>query len=316
MSIKITNPGAMTTVQDLGRQGYLKYGFCASGAMDSDAARTANLLVGNAETQAVLEMTMTGITAIFNRDAVIALTGGDFTPLINNRPIPRYAAVAVQAGQILRCPKAVTGARCYLAVGGGFDLPQVMGSQSTNLKAGVGGFQGRKLERGDLIPFRAADGATEGLEQRRITPPDIKPEITLRAILGPQSAQFTEAAFNAFFHQPYRVTAKADRMGIRLEGAKLSCRTAYDILSDATVPGSIQVPASGQPIVLMQDCQTTGGYAKIAAVITADLARLAQVRPGGLVRFRQVGMEEAQNAYREREASFQKLRQYLLPMVT
>jgi biotin-dependent carboxylase-like uncharacterized protein len=307
--LKILSPGPLTTVQDAGRFGWMASGFSPSGAMDLPAARTANLLAGNPMDFPVLEMTLVGIQAEFGCDAVIALTGADMAAVLDGEELPRCQAVAVRAGQVLACGAAREGCRGYLALAGGFALEPEMGSCSTNLKCGLGGFEGRKLRAGDELPLREAPPFFGGLAGRRAPVPDFPPPeetIALRVLPGPQDGAFTAEGLRAFYEGKYAVTPASDRMGIKLAGPSIEAKDGYDIISDGIAAGSVQVPASGQPIVMMADRQTTGGYAKIATVITADLPKLAQAKIGSQVRFRAAGSPREAQAAARREA--QKLR--------
>lgn len=310
MKLTILSPGPLTTVQDSGRFGALGKGFSPGGAMDMDAMTVANLLVGNAPGVGVLEMTMLGITARFDCETVIALTGADMSTRLNDRPIARYASVAVHPGDVLTMGAASRGMRAYLAVTGGFDLPLVMGSVSTNLKCALGGFQGRKLKTGDELPLNQS-GAP--FLPRQVSPPEDYPDcISLRVLLGPQDDAFTQKGIDTFLGCEYTVTDKADRMGIRLSGEIIESKNGVDILSDGIAAGSVQIPASGTPIIMMADRQTTGGYAKIATVISADLSRAAQARPGTRIRFVRVTEAEAIRLRRDAEKKRKQLEYELL----
>lgn len=310
MKLTILSPGPLTTVQDSGRFGALGKGFSPGGAMDMDAMTVANLLVGNAPGVGVLEMTMLGITARFDCETVIALTGADMSTRLNDEPIARYASVAVHPGDVLTMGAASRGMRAYLAVTGGFDLPLVMGSVSTNLKCALGGFQGRKLKTGDELPLNQS-GAP--FLPRQVSPPEDYPDcISLRVLLGPQDDAFTQKGIDTFFGCEYTVTDKADRMGIRLSGEIIESKNGVDILSDGIAAGSVQIPASGTPIIMMADRQTTGGYAKIATVISADLSRAAQARPGTRIRFVRVTEAEAIRLRRDAEKKRKQLEYELL----
>lgn len=299
MKMTILSPGPLTTVQDMGRFGHMRAGFPASGAMDTYSMELANLLAGNAPGVGVLEMTLTGICARFDCGCVIALTGADMMPRINEMDIPMYQAVSVQKGDTLTMGAAKTGMRCYLAVSGGFDLPMVMGSQSTNLKCGLGGFHGRKLQMGDELPLNQSVPLSL-LGQRKVPAQNSYPgEITLRVVLGPQDGLFSEAGLGTFLSQVYTVSPKSDRMGLRLEGETIESKNGVDIISDGIAFGSIQVPASGMPMILMADRQTTGGYAKIATVISVDLKKAAQARPGTQIRFASVTRSQAVELLRQ-----------------
>ncbi len=306
MKLEILTPGPLSTIQDLGRFGYMQSGFSPGGAMDTHAAKTANLLVGNAMGDAVIEMTMMGIKARFDCDTVIALTGADMAPLLNDEPIPLYQSVAIHDGDVLTMSAAVSGMRGYLAVAGGFDLPVVMGSLSTNLKCAIGGFEGRKLKAGDTLPLRRrADLSQFG--ERRVPSEQYGTAVCVRAVAGPQDDYFTDEGVTTFFSKEYRVSAKSDRMGIRLEGDKVESRDGVDIVSDGIVTGSVQIPSDGHPIVMMADRQTTGGYAKIASVITPDLKLLAQLQPGNTVRFVRISQREAEKINVQEQQYFKQL---------
>lgn len=310
MKLTILSPGPLTTVQDSGRFGALGKGFSPGGAMDMDAMTVANLLVGNAPGVGVLEMTMLGITARFDCETVIALTGADMSTRLNDEPIARYASIAVHPGDVLTMGAASRGMRAYLAVTGGFDLPLVMGSVSTNLKCALGGFQGRKLKTGDELPLNQS-GAP--FLPRQVSPPEDYPDcISLRVLLGPQDDAFTQKGIDTFLGCEYTVTDKADRMGIRLSGEIIESKNGVDILSDGIAAGSVQIPASGTPIIMMADRQTTGGYAKIATVISADLSRAAQARPGTRIRFVRVTEAEAIRLRRDAEKKRKQLEYELL----
>ena len=310
MKLTILSPGPLTTVQDSGRFGALGKGFSPGGAMDMDAMTVANLLVGNAPGVGVLEMTMLGITARFDCETVIALTGADMSTRLNDEPIARYASIAVHPGDILSMKAAKNGVRAYLSVAGGFDLPLVMGSVSTNLKCALGGFQGRKLKTGDELPLNQS-GAP--FLPRQVSPPEDYPDcISLRVLLGPQDDAFTQKGIDTFLGCEYTVTDKADRMGIRLSGEIIESKNGVDILSDGIAAGSVQIPASGTPIIMMADRQTTGGYAKIATVISADLSRAAQARPGTRICFVRVTEAEAIRLRRDAEKKRKQLEYELL----
>lgn len=307
MKMSIISPGALTTVQDAGRFGYMQSGFSPSGAMDRKAMRIANILVANHPDEAVLEMTVSGISAKFDCNCVAAICGADMGAQLDGEEMPMYQAVQIKKGSTLTMKSAKTGMRAYLAVFGGFDLPLVMGSLSTNLKCAAGGFEGRKLKAGDEIPLRqsatlALTGNRKYKETEKYTP-----QITLRVILGPQDSYFTEKGLDTFFNAVYTVTDKSDRMGIRLDGEKIESKNGVDIISDAIATGSVQVPNSGTPIIMTADRQTTGGYAKIATVITPDLSKIAQAKPGTKIRFSPVSIDEGRKIYKQEEKFFSLL---------
>ena len=295
MKLHIERAGAFTTVQDLGRFGRLAEGVPQSGAADAPALRRGNILLGNDENAAALEMTLTGDCVRFEGSGAIALTGGDLRPCLNGRPVPMWTVVSVQGGDVLSFGGACgRGVRTYLCVAGGIAVPEVMGSRSTYLKAALGGLNGRALKSGDVLntgePWigwpRAVGFAC---------PPALRPragDAPLRAVPGPQDDLIDPASVETFFTAEWTVTPQADRMGVRLAGPKLKHVKGPDIVSDAIPLGAVQVPGSGQPIVMSADRQTTGGYVKIAVVHALDAARLAQKMPGETVRFARISQEE------------------------
>ena len=311
MSITVLNPGLLTTVQDMGRVGYQQFGVSVSGVMDPRAAATANILVGNPEDEAVLECTMLGPQLRFDAANTIAITGGDLTASLDGQPLSTYRAVAVQAGQTLRFQAPKTGCRAYIAFTGGLDIPEVMGSRSTYLKAKIGGFQGRKLQKDDVISFRAP-GTPKNLSERYIYPEFVpRPVYTVRVVMGPQDDAFTPQGIATFLGEIYSVTNEFDRMGCRLDGPVIEHVTDGNIISDGIAFGAIQVPTEGKPIIMMADRQTTGGYTKIAAVISADFRLLGQLKAGDKIRFEKVSIQEAQEALLNQRAALRTLRRSL-----
>ncbi len=295
-ALEILQPGAFTTIQDLGRYGYQKYGVSISGAMDRFALRLANLLVGNEEGAAAMEATVIGpkLKALQNLKAAIG--GADLSHAINGKPAPLWRALKMKQGDLLSFGPPKSGCRAYLAVAGGIDMPLVMGSRSIHTRSGLGG-KGRALVKGDILTV--TDSANKQAEQSPYyrMPPDRVPvyrgDYRLRVILGPQKDSFTRRGIETFLNQEYTITPQADRMGYRLRGPKIEHKTGADILTDATPPGSIQVPGDGMPIILLADGQTTGGYAKIGVVVSVDQDLLAQAKPGDRVRFEEVSIREA-----------------------
>lgn len=297
MSITVLNPGLLTTVQDLGRVGYQQFGVSVSGVMDPRAAAIGNILVGNPQGEAVLECTLMGPQLKFETDEVIAVTGGDLSPTLDGQPVPTYAALAVKAGQTLRFGAPKAGCRAYIAFAGGLDIPLVMGSRSTYMKAAIGGFEGRKLQKGDALGLRAPVAGYANLHQRAIAPEFVpRPVCTLRVVLGPQDDAFTPEGVATFLGSEYTVTNEFDRMGCRMDGPAIQHKNGGDIISDGIAFGAIQVPGSGKPILMGADRQTTGGYTKIATVISADFRLLAQLKAGDKVRFEAVSVQAAQQA--------------------
>ena len=302
-TIEVIEPGLLTTVQDLGRYGCQRYGVPVSGAMDAFSLRAANILVGNEQGAACLEMTVLGPRIRFLRNTLVALTGGDLAVRIDGTTLPRWRSVTVRGGSVLTSDSMVDGMRAYLAVAGGLDVPVIMGSRSTYIASGIGGHEGRALRAGDVL---AAGPPDPGRHTVRALPTGLEPlryghSHVIRAMAGPQADAFAPGALETFFDSRYSVTIDSDRVGYRLSGPRLAHLAGADIISDGSPAGAIQVPASGMPIVLMADRGPTGGYAKLGTVISADLGRLAQARPGDAVSFRQVSADEALAALGEQE---------------
>ena len=296
MKLHVITPGPFTTIQDGGRFGYTAYGIGTSGAMDLDAYNTANWLVGNKHGEAVLEATMMGPSILFDDDCICAVTGADMGTMIGNRPVEPYRPFWVQAGQTLTMGFAKSGCRGYLAVQGGFQVPSVMGSRSTNLKVQLGGIEGRVLKRDDVLTV--PDEHRSAIMDRKRRAPEYSQNVTVRVVLGPQEDYFTKQGISTLLSETYSVSNQSDRMGLRLDGATIETKAGSDIVSDGITLGSIQITSSGQPIVLMADRQTTGGYAKIGTVCSFDIPLLAQLKPGATVTFRAVTVEQAQRIHR------------------
>lgn len=307
MSIEILESGALTTVQDLGREGARLQGFGTNGVMDEGAARLANALVGNSSDAALLEMTMLGARVKFTENCYIAICGADMNPKLNDKEIKMNKTYRVNSGDILQLGLAVSGLRAYLAVSGGVEGDIFLGSRSTNIKCGIGGFCGRKLRRGDSLKIGIIKGHIYNPDYAEIPYKEPPQSVEVRAVAGPQYEMFTDKGKHTFWNSEFAATVQSDRMGIRLIGDEISAVGTTDIISDAIVKGSVQVSADLQPIILMADAQTTGGYAKIATVITADLPLLAQLKPGAKVRFKQVTPREAEKAYKTFIRHYNKL---------
>ncbi len=307
--ITIVKPGLLTTIQDEGRWGYQAYGMPVSGAMDRYAYRTANILAGNAAGAAAFEMTMLGATYRFETEALIAICGADMQATLNGEPVSNWSALSVQAGSELSFQFAAQGCRAYLAVQGGVDVPPVLGSRATYTRGQVGGKDGRALKAGDVIARGQA--SAHAFCQPKCLPaewiPALGDQIAIRVLAGPQGDYFTEGGMETFFSSQYVISDEADRMGYRMDGAKIEHSKKPDIVSDALCLGAIQVPGHGMPIVMMADRQTTGGYAKIGTVIGPDLWKLAQAKPGDTVRFIRCTDEEAVEALRAENSRYEQL---------
>lgn len=310
MTIRVVKPGALSTLQDLGRYGYQRYGVIVDGAMDAWAHRLANLLVGNPEREATLEITLIGPTLVFDHAAVIAICGADLSPRIGDREVPMDRAVQLRAGSILEFGRRRSGCRAYLAVKGGYAVAPVMDSKSTYLRGAFGGFDGRALRKGDAIAIDSASGVANDSKQvdgdapfgLLPSPPaarsrSIGAEVSARVVASAQWPVFSDEAQRAFVTTAFTLTPNSDRMGYRLEGTKLSTREPIEMISESVSYGTIQVPPDGNPIILMADCQTTGGYPKIAQVASVDLPLLAQMMPGQTVRFELISLDAAQALY-------------------
>lgn len=300
MGIIVENPGIQTTVQDEGRFGYQQFGVSPAGPMDAKSFYLANILVGNQRSEGALELTFSGPTLKFEKDNIIAITGADMTPKVNGQPIPIYEAVLVHAGDVLSFGFVNgTGCRSYLAFAGGLDIPLVMGSKSTLMRNELGGMKGRKLEKGDEIGFVNPKTELPNMGKRKLEPEKFpEKEITLRVLTGPQDTEFSEEELKRFFWYGATITNEFDRMGCRLQREEpVKHLGDGNIITDGIAFGSIQVPTNGQPIIMLADRQSTGGYTKIGTVISVDLPKIAQSVPGYKVRFVRVGVELAQKLY-------------------
>ncbi|MEJ8305912.1 5-oxoprolinase subunit PxpB [Saccharibacillus sacchari] len=359
LSVTVLKPGLLTTLQDLGRPGYQQYGVTAGGAMDAYALRAANLMAGNAEGEAALEITLAGPALRFERETLIALTGADLAPSVGGVPLPMWRPVRIRAGAVLEFGPPRAGCRAYLALSGGFAAPAALGSRGTDLRAGLGGLEGRALRAGDVLhartsastartaerafgPLRgiapgadfaaaawhAAHGYVAGrpdwgdLHRSGSTQPEGPPTASRSSVAASAAAdsvavRFTRGSHFALFDAPsrealltaaFRVTPQSDRMGCRLSGPALRLEQPQELISEAVAPGTVQVPADGNPIVLTADRQTTGGYPRIAQIISADLRQIAQLRPGQALSFAEVSLREAERRYIEQERELARLR--------
>ena len=302
--IRILDAGPQTTVQDLGRTGQMRYGIPPSGPVDRFAFVLANRLVGNADTAAALECTLIGPRFEITDAGAIAVTGADMPVTVNGRSVAGWSTIAVKAGDVVKLGPARTGVRSYVGVAGGLDVPLVLGSRSTYLRGRVGGVEGRALRKGDeLRLFPSGPVKPRHVEPRAI--PDYTGEPTVRAVLGPQADRFTAEGLEALFGGRYEVLPQSDRMGSRLRGPRIAHARGHDIVSDGIALGSIQVPGDGQPIVLLVDRQSTGGYTKAATICSFDIWRVGQARPGQSLRFHQIGVDEAHRLFREADRALE-----------
>jgi antagonist of KipI len=307
---EVIQPGAFTTIQDRGRFGYQEFGVPICGPVDPFAYRVANALVNNTQDQAVLEATVLGPTLKVLREGLVAVTGGDLSPFLNNTPLPMWESIAIHQGDIIQFKGVKSGCRAYIAVAGGIDVPMVMGSRSTYGAGKIGGIDGRPLAAGD----RLRKGGGRGKAGVRVSAdliPAYPKEIEIRVILGPQDEYFSDG-IGKFLTSTFTVSTKADRMGYRLEGDPIMHREGVEksIISEPSVPGGIQVPPDGQPIILLVE-QTVGGYTKIATVISSDIGRVGQAKPGELIHFRQVQIEEAHEILKMEEEKIASIKSSL-----
>ena len=329
MTLAVLKPGLLTTLQDRGRRGYAALGIGSAGPMDDVAFRLANALVRNERNATALELTLIGPRLHFDRAATIALTGATFDAWIDGKPIDGWRAIEVKAGAVLDCGRVRRGARGYLAIAGGFDVEHVLGSATTDVNAQLGPFGGHALREGDLlqIPVGAAEDAMPFSRIARASrlpalPPDAgsaawsldprpwfdaDPDRPIRLIRGTDFDAFDAVSGTALFSADFRIAADSNRVGFRLDGPRLTLQAPLELVSEPAAFGTLQLPPSGQPIVLMAEHPTTGGYPRIGQVIAIDLPRLAQRRPGDSVRFSEFDLDEAQTRYLRRERELARL---------
>jgi antagonist of KipI len=330
MSIKVIRPGLLASMQDLGRFGFQKYGVINSGAMDSASLRIANLLVGNEEEEAAIEVTLMGTSLLFEEDLLISITGGDLSPVIDGEAVPQWRPVYIKKGSVLQFKACKSGCRSYVAVSGGFAIPEVMNSKSTYLRGGIGGYEGRALQTGDTLHSNHLPQKMNSLFQHLKSKCQSRLFIAtawyvnsahfsksiqasmLRVIRGAEFDLFTLSSQSQFFEQDFQITPKSDRMGYRMSGPILELEESFELLSEAVSHGTIQVPQDGNLIILLADRQTTGGYPRIAHVATVDLPIIAQLKPGENIRFKEVTLEEAEQLYLKEEQRIEELKVSIL----
>lgn len=297
--IEVMKPGLCTTIQDRGRYGYQASGIVVGGAMDKQSYELGNIMLQQ-QNEPAFEFVMNGPTLKFHQPAVITITGATFQPTIDGQPIPMWRPIQVLANSILAIGSAKNGIYGYLFVKG-LDIPQILSSTSTYEKAGLG----KRLQKGDTFNFTPSYAKKVNWSLKPLT---LEKQVTIRVVKGTEYDLFTEASLEQFFSTPYIVTTEANRMGYRLQGVPLQQEAPQELLSAAVTYGTIQVPQNGQPIVLMADRQTTGGYAKIAQVLSTDLSKLAQCTPGTSVIFQLVSLEEAQESLIREYSAYQLLK--------
>jgi len=313
-AFEVLEPGILTTIQDLGRYGFGQYGVPPSGALDPYSFRIANLLVGNEEEEACLETMVLGLRLKALREVVIAITGGNLSPTLNGEPFDMWRTHLLVEGDVLAFKRVREGCRAYLAISGGFVIPKIMESHSTYLSGNFGGLEGRTLRRGDILYAldRPSSLNKIGLRFPNDWIPLFEREVILRVIPGPQDHHFTERGFQTFCTTSYQVTPQCDRMGVRLEGPRIERRSDVEesIISEGLISGAIQVPGDGKPIIILTEL-VTGGYTKIATVISTDLTKIAQLKPGDRVRFQPISIEETHQLLREQRGRLKSFKEFL-----
>ncbi|PYU27652.1 MAG: hypothetical protein DMG32_05830 [Acidobacteria bacterium] len=301
-AILVQKPGLFTTIQDLGREGFGPMGVSASGAADPISLRIGNRLVGNPAGAAALEMTLVGGVFTFERAAVIAVTGADFSPSVDGIPLPMWTSIKIQEKQTVALGASRSGARAYLCIQGGIAVEPFLGSASTHVLSGLGGFEGRALRNGDRLDL----GAPNPLFRKETLSPKVleslQPRKLIRVTNGTQSDWFANSSWNIFCESTFRITEQSNRMGTRLEGPPIPVDPSREMITEGVSLGAIQVPPSGQPIILFVEQQTTGGYPKIANVISADMHSVGQLRPRDEIRFERIEMNEALSLLIRQEA--------------
>lgn len=314
MTATVQRAGFLTSVQDPGRTGFRQFGVSTSGALDSCALRVANLLVGNDEGAAGLEITLGGLQLQFEDERVVAWCGGEFDVRLGSQALPAGHVAHVQAGDELKFGRAQVGCRSWLAISGGIDVRVVLGSRATDLRANFGGLEGRVLRDGDVVRLARLPGSSPpatGISSW-VGPHDwvspAKRHPVLRFIRGTDWHRFNPLTLQRFTTEAFSVSSDSDRMGVRLDGPELKRRNETDLISEAVAPGTVQVPPGGKPILLLGDCQTIGGYPKIAHVITVDLGVAAQLHAGDGVRFSEVSLQDAHRLLVERQRDLARFR--------
>jgi antagonist of KipI len=299
MSLEILRTGLQTTIQDLGRFGAAHLGISASGASDHLAMRIGNLMVGNPENTPVIEMTLTGDTVLFHSNAFVALVGSKFKINLDEKPFPFWMGAYISAGQVLTIGPTLKGARCYLCVRGGLQVKNIINSASTHLTSRIGGLNGSILKKGDKIAFGNLDKVIQPIKNINNYPDtDIT---TVRVTKGLQWDWFDNQNRKLFFQKAYQVSTLSNRMGLRLSGESIHSSKGNEIITEGMPLGAIQIPGNGQPILSFVEHQTTGGYPKLANVISADLYKVGQLKPGDQFEFQLIGFPEAEKARLEQE---------------
>ncbi|MCP3738475.1 biotin-dependent carboxyltransferase family protein [Rossellomorea sp. BNER] len=325
--LKIKKPGLLSSIQDLGRYGFQKHGVIASGVMDPLAHRISNLLVGNDENEPTIEITLLGPVMEFTETTLISICGANMNATIDGQPAPLWRTILIKKGSELRIGQSRQGCRAYIAIAGGINVPSIMNSKSTYLRAAIGGYQGRALKAEDELQPGKIGSISKKIIQA-LTPlldntPFTEMEWTvaselisihhkkpfIRVTAGRQYDLFSKDSLHNFFNKSFNISSQSDRMGYRLEGPKLELQNEEEMISEAVSFGTIQVPSNGNPIILLADRQTTGGYPKIAQIVTVDLPYVAQLKPGDRIAFKEITVKESQKLYLEQEWNLQQLKQ-------
>src|SRR5690625_2811795 len=309
--LEVVSPGLLTTIQDLGRVGYQKYGLPVSGAADHYAYRMANIILCNDENEACLEITLMGLKLRVLKPSIICITGGNLNPQINNKSITMWKAVKVNEGDLISFTRCISGCRSYVAIAGGIDVAPELGSRSTDMLGKIGGINGRALQKGDIIHSGVSRVSEQKILRRRISPnltPNYPKELEVRVVLGPQDESFTTEGIHTFLSSQYKISIDSDRIACRLEGPEIKHKTGPDILSEVNFFGAVQVPENGLPILFQVGRPSIGGYTKIAGVISVDLPKVAQLKPGDFIRFKEIQLTEAHHLFRKQEKIFNVLK--------
>jgi len=313
--ITVVKPGLLTTIQDLGRYGYQRFGVLVNGVMDAYSHRITNLLVGNSESTPTLEVTLIGPHLRFEADTIIAIGGADLTPSIDGIPIQLWRPYTIRRGQNLIFGANKSGCRAYIAVAGGWIVPSVMNSTSTYLRCKLGGFCGRPLQKGDQLKYNSPAGLSN-IERNWTLSDELLPRFhdntVIQVMKGRQFEMFSKDSQYQIFSQAFEVTSHSDRMGYRLKGPQLKWLQTSELLSEAVSFGTIQVPANGNPIILLADRQTTGGYPKIAQIASVDFPKIAQIKPGDKITFKEISHDEAQLQFLEIEKKIHYVKQGII----
>ena len=314
--LTILSPGALTSVQDAGRFGHARYGVAPSGALDTYAFRIANLLVGNREDEACLEVMLLGPRIKFLSDTIVAVTGGNLLPHRNRQPIEMWRSYALKKDDILTFKAPVSGFRAYIAVAGGIRVPSIMGSRSTNLPSGFGGYEGRQLKKNDILISEDFDSRLTAADRTINSAgiPQYPKSWKIRVIWGPQDDHFPEDSRSTFLNASYKMSPESDRTGIRLQGPVIVRKSDMEesIISEGVISGSIQIPGDGKPIIILGET-VTGGYRKIATVISADLPLLGQIKPGDEMQFMAVSLATAHRALHDMEDKIKRIKENFSP---